>query len=118
MPTRTVPTVADTLDDLAAQTWHKIAIEPLRGLTFGEESVTDHNLFELDRLAPEPDVYKFDKFEEPTNGADFEWWVGSSSIRWLGIRFQAEKLDDGSYAQPRGSPSPPEQAKPKMRQAH
>ncbi|MDG6106108.1 hypothetical protein Daura_06545 [Dactylosporangium aurantiacum] len=96
---KNVTTVADTLDDLAAQTWHKITVGPLRGLTFGEESITDHNLFELDRLAPEVEVYKFDKSEEPTNGADFEWWIGSSSIGWLGIRFQAKKLDDGSYAQ-------------------
>ncbi|GAA2903089.1 hypothetical protein Acy02nite_86760 [Actinoplanes cyaneus] len=41
--------IIDTLDDLAMQTWNKILVAPARGLTFGEESITDHNLFELDR---------------------------------------------------------------------
>jgi hypothetical protein len=36
------------LDVLAAATWHKIKLGPSRGLAFGEESLTDHNLFELD----------------------------------------------------------------------
>ncbi|MFU8849411.1 DUF6615 family protein [Micromonospora sp. SL1-18] len=88
------------LNDLAAQTWHKISVGPSRGLAFGEESLTDHNLFELDRLGAPIEVYKFDKTEEPYNGADFEWWVGSDATHWLGLRFQAKKLDDdGIYAQ-------------------
>ncbi|MFF0255976.1 DUF6615 family protein [Micromonospora zamorensis] len=92
--------LVDILNDLAAQTWHKISVGPSRGLAFGEESLTDHNLFELDRLGAPIEVYKFDKTEEPYNGADFEWWIGSDTTRWLGLRFQAKKLDDdGVYAQ-------------------
>ncbi|MET8358929.1 DUF6615 family protein [Micromonospora sp. NPDC005171] len=88
------------LNDLAAQTWYKMSVGPSRGLAFGEESLTDHNLFELDRRGAPIEVYKFDKTEEPYNGADFEWWIGSDNTRWLGLRFQAKRLDDdGIYAQ-------------------
>ncbi len=91
--------VVDILDDLSAETWHKVSIGPSRGLTFGEESITDHNLFELDRRCPKVEVYKFNKAEEPMNGADFEWWVGNDGTGWIGIRFQAKKLDDGNYVE-------------------
>ena len=40
------------LDTLAASTWHKVAVGPRRGLKFREESLTDHNLFDLDGTAP------------------------------------------------------------------
>ena len=92
-------TLRTELDDLAATTWHKIEVGPTRGLTFGEESLTDHNLFELDRRCPGVEVYKFNHNEEVHNGADFEWYVGGQSAGWLGMRFQAKKLDDGHYLQ-------------------
>lgn len=87
------------LDELAATTWHKVAVGPLRGLTFGEEGLTDHNLFALDRAHSMLSVYKFDKSEESLNGADFDWWVGSESTGWIGMRFQAKKLSDGIYSE-------------------
>lgn len=93
----TAGAIARVLDDLAAQTWHKVELGPQRGLTFGEDSLTDHNLFELDRQFKGVEVYRFNQAEEPLNGADFEWWVGSDSRGWVGIRFQAKKLDDGAY---------------------
>lgn len=87
------------LDDIAASTWHKVERGPARGLKFGEESLTDHNLFELDRLSDAVEVYKFTHPEEAQNGADFDWYVGSDTQRWIGMRFQAKKLDDGGYAE-------------------
>ena len=72
-------------------------VGPRRGLKFREESLTDHNLFELDQRHPGLTVYKFDGREEALNGADFDWWIGSDASGWLGMRFQAKKLDDGSY---------------------
>lgn len=87
------------LDELAATTWHKVEVGPDRGLIFGEESITDHNLFELDYRCPEIEVYKFKHREEARNGADFEWYIGGRSAGWIGMRFQAKKLDDGHYLQ-------------------
>lgn len=85
------------LDKIAASTWHKIEVGPTRGLAFGEESITDHNLFELDRACQGVEVYKFNHHEESLNGADFEWYIGGSTVGWIGMRFEAKKLDDGSY---------------------
>ncbi|WP_369009925.1 DUF6615 family protein [Actinoplanes cyaneus] len=44
-------------------------------------------------------MYKFNHSEEKWNGADFEWWIGSSRRRWAALRFQAKKLSYGSYRQ-------------------
>jgi hypothetical protein len=87
------------LNDLAYQTWDKVLLAPARGLAFNEESLTDHNLFELDRNFAPIEIYKFNKGEEGRNGADFEWWVGGQNIGWIGLRFQAKKLNDGTYDQ-------------------
>jgi hypothetical protein len=89
--------IRDELDELAVSTWHKVETGPTRGLAFGEESITDHNLFELDRVCQAIEVYKFDHREEALNGADFEWYIGGSAVGWIGMRFQAKKLDDGAY---------------------
>lgn len=90
--------LVEHLDALAATTWHKVSIGPKRGHKFREESITDHNLFALDEAHAALTVYKFDSGEEPLNGADFDWWLGSDTAGWTGIRFQAKKLDDGVYA--------------------
>lgn len=87
------------LDALAASTWHKVAVGPRRGLKFREESLTDHNLFDLDGKHPGLSVYKFTGLEEAMNGADFDWWIGTDSLGWIGLRFQAKKLDDGAYSE-------------------
>lgn len=87
------------LDRLVASTWHKLEVGPTRGLKFGEESITDHNLFELDRTSRAVDVYKFEHPEEVRGGADFDLYVGSATQQWVGTRFQAKKLDDGAYQQ-------------------
>lgn len=91
--------LVDTLDGLAEATWDKVQRGPARGMKFGEESLTDHNLFELDRACPAVEVYKFDHPAEALNGADFEWYIGGRIQGWVGLRFQAKKLDDGAYAE-------------------
>lgn len=88
--TRDLERLVQLLNQLAEQTWDKILLAPERGLAFGEESITDHNLFELDRHGAPIEIYKFDKQEEGKNGADFEWWVGSDFRQWYGLRFQAK----------------------------
>ena len=94
-----VDALVSDLDGLAASTWHKIRVGPQRGLKFREESITDHNLFELDQRHPGLTVYKFTSPEEAMNGADFDWWIGSIKDGWIGIRFQAKKLNDGAYSE-------------------
>lgn len=90
-------TVRGVLDELAAMTWHRIAEGPACGFPFREESITDHNLFDLRARVPEIEAYKFSNREESSNGADFEWWIGSEGSGWIGVRFQAKKLDDRAY---------------------
>lgn len=99
MKTNDILALIKVLDELAASTWHKIERGPERGLRFGEESITDHNLFELDRTSSAVEIYKFNHPQEAVSGADFDWYIGSDSQRWIGLRFQAKKLDDGAYAE-------------------
>lgn len=58
-----------------------------------EVSITDHNLLVLRLRHPNQVlVARFTNREEPSNGADWEWWFGRPG-RWSGTRVQAKKLD-------------------------
>ena len=52
--------LVDRLDGLEEATWDRVQRGPARGMKFGEELLTDHNLFELDRACPAMEVYEFD----------------------------------------------------------
>ncbi|MBM7416261.1 MULTISPECIES: DUF6615 family protein [Nocardiaceae] len=60
---------------------------------------------------PGLNVKKFDRHEEKGNGADWEWWIGSSTERrWIKLRVQAKRSSHAGnqYAEigrkPKGSP--------------
>lgn len=89
--------LARDLDYLALETWQKVYVGPMNGLGFREESITEHNLFWLSERHPALKIRKFGTREERRNGADWEWWLGSPSEGWVGVRFQAKKLSSDRY---------------------
>jgi hypothetical protein len=86
-----------TLDSLAELTWDRLHDGPKNNIFFREESLTEHNLFELARRHPGLAIRKFSTTEEAGTGADWEWWIGSDIDGWIGMRIQAKKLDRGRY---------------------
>lgn len=102
-PARGRPTVLDVdalvrqMDKLAQLTWERVAFAE-QGFSFREDSITEHNLFELARRHPQLLVQRFNATEEAANGADWEWWIGGPRQGWVGIRVQAKKMSpDGTY---------------------
>jgi hypothetical protein len=90
--------LATDMDELALQTWRKIAHGPAAGVRFREEGLTEHNLFALTATHPSLKLRYFRPDEEVKNGADWEWWIGSDTSGWIGLRLQAKKLKAGDYA--------------------
>ncbi|MBQ1009915.1 hypothetical protein KBX53_02905 [Micromonospora sp. M51] len=85
------------MDELAEFTWERVAFADA-GFSFREDSITEHNLFDLARRHPQLLVQRFNGTEEAANGADWEWWVGGPGQGWVGLRVQAKKLaTDGTY---------------------
>jgi hypothetical protein len=67
------------------------------GMALREESITDENLFRIAREHPALVCRKFTSREEPLNGADWEWWIGSDDEGWIALRIQAKKLVNMRY---------------------
>ena len=58
-----------------------------------EETLTDINLLHLKLWHPEIQTVAFNKWDEGSNGADWEWWFSDGPKRWLGFRVQAKILN-------------------------
>ena len=68
----------------ARESWDLMETGIAGGIGPGEETLTDLNLIRLQRLIPSLRVSKFAKAVEAGNGADWEWWIGSSAEeRWI-----------------------------------
>lgn len=81
-----------TFQDLAAQTWQRLAEAQRTGLFWSEETNTETILMELKRRHPsEVAVRAFTKAKEARNGSDWEWWIGSPG-NWFGMRVQAKRI--------------------------
>lgn len=81
----------EALNDVAESSWHSMVHGIAHGIGPGEESLTDTNLIRLAGL-PSTRVKKFTRAVEATNGADWEWWIGSSEEElWLKLRVQAKR---------------------------
>lgn len=77
----------------SSDTWFRISNGRLTGIHISEESITDYNLLTLQMKHPHHIfTQKFTKYMESTQGADWEWWLGSKA-GWLGLRVQAKKLN-------------------------
>ncbi len=86
------------MNELASYTCDRIVFSTDRGFAFREDSITEHNLFELARERPALLVKRFNGTDESANGADWEWWVGGADQGWVCLRIQAKKLSgDGVY---------------------
>lgn len=85
------------LNRLAELTWKKIETGDRSGLAFREDSITDHNLWELSQAHPDLHVYRYNQAQERTSGADWEWWIGSHQDGWLCLRIQAKRVYGSSY---------------------
>jgi hypothetical protein len=76
----------------ARESWDLMETGIAGGIGPGEETLTDLNLIRLQRLIPSLRVSKFAKAVEAGNGADWEWWIGSSAEeRWIKLRIQAKR---------------------------
>jgi hypothetical protein len=85
------------MDRLAIETWRKIDTGDRQGITFREDSLTDHNLWVLVRDHPGLNVHRFNQSEEKRTGADWEWWIGADSTGWICLRIQAKRNYGISY---------------------
>lgn len=83
--------IAD-MDAIAIATWERVSLGPGMGMSLREDGITDENLFRLARDHPALVCRKFTSREEPLNGADWEWWIGSDDEGWIALRIQAKKL--------------------------
>ncbi|WP_040694342.1 DUF6615 family protein [Nocardia vinacea] len=88
--------VAD-MNSLSVDTWRRADVGDQVNLKFREDSLTDHNLFELHLRHQELRVYRFDQTEETKSGADWEWWIGTPERGWLCLKIQAKRVYGLSY---------------------
>ncbi len=87
-------TIGETFRNIAIETWFKLSDAKNAKMTFGEETITDINLLEIDKAHhPEIRIEKFNKPEEGKNGADWEFWLTGKSGKWLGLRIQAKVIN-------------------------
>ncbi|MBC2590404.1 DUF6615 family protein [Rhodococcus aetherivorans] len=96
-PFRRAHLAQDVLDRAASWTWERIEQGDEARLKFREESITESNLFEIQRIIPGVQVRKFTSHEERKNGADWAWWIGSDTIGWICLRIQAKRVHGKAY---------------------
>jgi len=89
--------LARDLDWLASETWDRVIYSFQQGFLFGEDSITENNLFSLSNRHPEILTQRFNAVAEAKNGADWEWRVGADDQGWVCLRFQAKKVSERRY---------------------
>ena len=86
------------LSSLSTDIWERLrdlsAIPPRVSVRFGEETITDILMLDLNRNAKTLGLYtQTPKPKEALRGTDFECWVGAESLGWIRLAIQAKKLD-------------------------
>ena len=77
---------------LSTWTWERLKYAQSLGMSYGEETITEHNLLLLKRaLRHQLTLQAFTHSQEALNGADWEWWIGKPG-RWYGMRVQAKRM--------------------------
>ena len=92
------PTLDSLLQTLAEDTWENLREAKLQLVRYGEETITDILMLELRRKGFR--LFKQTSLrDEAKYGTDFECWVGSYNMGWVGYAVQAKKLDfrTGTY---------------------
>ncbi len=70
------------------------ALPQARGVRFGEETITDLLMLDLNRRELRRTLFvQTSKPKEAAQGTDFEWWLGSDATGWIRFAVQAKKLD-------------------------
>ena len=98
-------TLVGNLERLAADTWMRlrdVAALSARSVRFGEETITDLLMLDLNRLGSAKALFRpTSKQVEAIQGTDFECWVGSDNAGWLRFAVQSKKLSltTGRYDQ-------------------
>jgi hypothetical protein len=78
----------------SVETWSLLRRARLVNVSFKEESITDLHLLAFSEAGIEGfSVQGISRQDERANGADYEWWFGDRSGRWLGMRVQAKRVD-------------------------
>lgn len=58
-----------------------------------EETLTNLHVLAFCSMSPaEFKIRSYSKRDEPTTGADWEWWFGGNTGRWIGLRVQAKVI--------------------------
>ena len=86
-------TLMTNLEELAEDTWDRLRDAKALSVRFGEETITDLMMLEIQRQAlPSIVVDPTSKRNESLSGTDFELWMGSDQAGWVRLAVQAKKL--------------------------
>jgi len=87
-------TICEIFRKQAAFTWNILRQAREIEDQMSEETLTEMNLLRLKLSHPTEVITKsFSKYDESTNGADWEWWFTGSTNKWIGFRVQAKVLN-------------------------
>ena len=90
------PTLCDTFESESKKVWLNLESALQFGLSRSEETITENLLYNIQTAhSREVITFQFNKYEEGTIGADWEWWLTNGS-RWVGLLIQAKKLNPKS----------------------
>ena len=94
--------LCDDFIKASKDTWKKLRLSSQVNIRLSEETITDTLLLYLASRHPyEIRTQKYTKFQESKTGADWEWWItSSSSTQWLGLRIQAKIIDVATLEYP------------------
>ena len=87
-----------SLENLSEDTWERLrnvkALSIFRGNRFGEETITDIAMLDLNRQGFKRSIFvQTTKAEEALSGTDFECWLRLSDKRWMRLAIQAKRLN-------------------------
>ena len=88
--------LCNTFVGMARKIWNELGAARARGISRGEETITDDFLLDVQMAHPaEVSTFQFNKLEESITGADWEWWL-TDGRRWVGLLIQAKILNPKS----------------------
>lgn len=79
---------------LAHKTWRNVTwAQGVQGVfSYGEETITETLLRDLNMKYPQLEIRSFNKHQEGKSGADLEWWIGTPQSGWVCLLIQAKML--------------------------
>lgn len=87
------PNLCPTFEKESEKVWRNLGRALHLRLSQSEETITENLILNIQTSHPrEVWTYQFNKREEGTIGADWEWWLTNGS-KWIGLLIQAKKLN-------------------------